>query len=76
MHESSSDQEEKPTWSPVRFRVQVRNRKGMQGREAMFVCQNFHVNRTGCITYTNLNGLFMRVTLEPGDYFDVKVMAG
>lgn len=75
MNESMSEGFDDPRGAPVKYRIQIRNRKGIQGREAMIVCQNFHVNRYGNITYTDSNGLFRRVTLKVGDYFDVKVMS-
>jgi hypothetical protein len=65
---------ESPRQSPRKYRLQFRNRDGLQGRQAMVVCQNFRVTQDERLMYSDLNGNLNVIILWPGDYFDVKVM--
>lgn len=74
MYDSLSDENDGPTRSPRKYRLQFRNRNGLQGREAMIVCQNFRVSRHNNLMYTDLHDDVIIIQLNDGDYFDVKVM--
>lgn len=74
MNESMPEENGEPTRSQMKYRVQFRNRNGLQGREAMIVCQNFRVTADERFFYVSLRGDIRIVALSAGDYFDVKVM--
>jgi len=74
MNEYMAEEDAALRRSPRKYRLQFRNRNGLQGREAMIVCQNFRVTMDERLMYTDLTGALNVIILWPGDYFDIKVM--
>jgi len=63
------------TRSRAKYRLTIRGgRYGHSGLPKMIMCINFRVTLDERLMYSDLQGNLNVIDLQPGDYFEVKVM--